>query len=109
MIFNVEVFSALNAVVAVQNASKVTTTLAMAAVDIGQSIVALRDIDKMTRGINRICGPLGAQYTANAYMMIPSEVDQPAQGRERSSSHNAIRLLKSVSSKLQITDPTGSA
>lgn len=54
VIFNVEVFNALYVPVALHSSAKLTTTLTVMAVDVVQSVVAVRDIDKMMRGINRV-------------------------------------------------------
>ncbi|EGZ17975.1 hypothetical protein PHYSODRAFT_376203, partial [Phytophthora sojae] len=51
VIFNVEVFNALYVPVALHSSAKLTTTLTVMAVDVVQSVVAVRDIDKMMRGI----------------------------------------------------------
>ncbi|POM78159.1 Hypothetical protein PHPALM_4345 [Phytophthora palmivora] len=65
VIFNVEVFSALYMSVAMQNSAKLSTTLAVMAVDIVQSKVAISDINKMMRGIEQICLSSGSRRSSN--------------------------------------------
>ncbi|KAG7382138.1 hypothetical protein PHYPSEUDO_005164 [Phytophthora pseudosyringae] len=80
VIFNVEVFSALYMSVALQNSAKLTTTMAVVAVDIVQSVVAIRDISKMMKGIDRICITTGRHRTSSFRHVIfnPDGPELPA-------------------------------
>ncbi|OWZ17143.1 hypothetical protein PHMEG_0008959 [Phytophthora megakarya] len=64
VIFNVEVFNALYISVAMQNSAKLSTTLAVMAVDVIQTKVAISDINKMMKGIDEICLTTGRRSSS---------------------------------------------
>jgi hypothetical protein len=77
VIFNLEVLSALYMSVALQNSAKLTTTMAVIAVDIVQSKVAVSDIDKMMRGMDQIFLTTGTHRSNNRFRSIVFSQHEP--------------------------------